>query len=485
MSGRVAFAFAFSLAIGVASLAITAATAQQGVHPRQPAAVGGHSGGGAPHPGGGAPHVGGGVPHFGGGGPRMGGFAHPGGFGGIRASGHFGGIHGGNFHIGHAGHVSHGGGGVAARNMLHHGLGGWPGRHFQAQGPVAAHGLVGHQAGRHQWARHLSDRRAFDRNFRDRGRIWARRGGHPGFVGWVGPVFWPYAYDDLFDDALWPDAGNGDFDPFWAYGYDDVFAGVFWPFDTSSAGYGYAAGGRTGRRHRRSPEAITDTSRLCGQEAASMVEFPFDRIQLAITPSADQQGWLDALKTAAAKAADLLKGSCPTAEAITPVARLDAAETRLAAMVDAVKIVRGPLQAFRSSLSDEQAVRLNRIAGKGHHTVRHGGTNVAQACAEQSDAIVAFSVDTVEKAIQPNDAQKADLDELSHAAAGAADRIRASCPTETPVTATGRLDAEQTRLQALLDAVESVREPLRKFYGSLSDEQKAHFNMMSRQPPSG
>ncbi len=27
---------------------------------------------------------------------------------------------------------------------------------------------------------------------------------HRGWGGWAGPVFWPYAYDDLFDYAFWP-----------------------------------------------------------------------------------------------------------------------------------------------------------------------------------------------------------------------------------------------------------------------------------------
>ncbi|HLN09209.1 MAG TPA: Spy/CpxP family protein refolding chaperone [Xanthobacteraceae bacterium] len=36
----------------------------------------------------------------------------------------------------------------------------------------------------------------------------------------------------------------------------------------------------------------------------------------------------------------------------------------------------------------------------------------------------------------------------------------------------------QQRLQALVDAVNIVSPPLAKFYDSLSDEQKARFNML-------
>ena len=46
-----------------------------------------------------------------------------------------------------------------------------------------------------------------------------------------GRVFWPYAYDDLFDYAFEPYYDGYDGDLFWAYGYDDLFAGVLLPYD--------------------------------------------------------------------------------------------------------------------------------------------------------------------------------------------------------------------------------------------------------------
>jgi hypothetical protein len=56
------------------------------------------------------------------------------------------------------------------------------------------------------------------------GGLWWRHA-HGGY-GWVGPVFWPYAYYDLYDYAWW----GGDYDPFfWDYGYGDLYAGLFDP----------------------------------------------------------------------------------------------------------------------------------------------------------------------------------------------------------------------------------------------------------------
>ena len=41
--------------------------------------------------------------------------------------------------------------------------------------------------------------------------------------GFVGPVFWPYAYDDCIDYLFWPYA----YDTFWPYAFDDVYQGIY------------------------------------------------------------------------------------------------------------------------------------------------------------------------------------------------------------------------------------------------------------------
>jgi hypothetical protein len=41
-----------------------------------------------------------------------------------------------------------------------------------------------------------------------------------------------------------------------------------------------------------------------------------------------------------------------------------------------------------------------------------------------------------------------------------------------------RLDAIETRLSAIADAIKAIRPNLKYFYASLSDEQRARFNMM-------
>ena len=52
------------------------------------------------------------------------------------------------------------------------------------------------------------------------------------------------------------------------------------------------------------------------------------------------------------------------------------------------------------------------------------------------------------------------------------------------MTMPGRAEAVQKRLEALLDAIKTVRPALATFYGLLNDEQKARFNLMAPpQPP--
>ena len=70
------------------------------------------------------------------------------------------------------------------------------------------------------------------------------------------------------------------------------------------------------------------------------------------------------------------------------------------------------------------------------------------------------------------------LGDVRKASQDAAAVFKASCPQENafPLTPPGRLSAMTARLDATLQAVQTVRPALEKFYSSLSDEQKERFN---------
>ena len=81
--------------------------------------------------------------------------------------------------------------------------------------------------------------------------------------------------------------------------------------------------------------------------------------------------------------------------------------------------------------------------------------------------------------MQPTEAQGASLDELGNASIQASEMIRASCPSQVAATAPGRLTAMQQRIEAMEKAVDLVQPALDRFYGSLTDEQKARFNALA------
>jgi hypothetical protein len=89
-------------------------------------------------------------------------------------------------------------------------------------------------------------------------------------------------------------------------------------------------------------------------------------------------------------------------------------------------------------------------------------------------------IERMAQVLNPDEAQRAALDDLGTALRKAADQINADCPREQFLTPTGRVDAMAARLRAALAALDIVQPALERFYNSLSDEQKARFNQRAR-----
>ena len=311
---------------------------------------------------------------------------------------------------------------------------------------------------RHRW---FHERRRFDRG---------------GFVGWFGPVFWPYAYDDVFDYAFWP--AEYDNYAFWAYAYDDILDNVFFAPGTEEV---YASLGRGRARdgeRRRGREVSRGTAELCRIDPG-LARWPADEIAQVVEPTGEQQALLDDLKAASARAAKLLQAACPAHPPSTPPGRLDAMAKRLDVMLQALDVVRPALAKFYDSLSDEQKARFNTMGRE-----QDGGAQAkdeARLCGRQSPAgLTDEAIDRIEQEVRPNDRQGAELYALRDASAKASGELRNACPAQTPLTPVARLDAMAKRVTAMLDAIRMVRPALARFYDSLSDEQKAHCNVMAR-----
>src|SRR5438876_4393065 len=83
---------------------------------------------------------------------------------------------------------------------------------------------------------------------------------------------------------------------------------------------------------------------------------------------------------------------------------------------------------------------LAAYTGPSPHGPRHRRVPpLQQLCGDDSRESAGLPIDQVVQAIQPNEAQRATLDDLASALISAAQMIRASCPTQTAFTAPHRL----------------------------------------------
>jgi len=331
-------------------------------------------------------------------------------------------------------------------------------------------------------------RRAFERQAFNHDRF-GRFGHFRRFAlfGWVGPLFWPYAYSDIYCDIFWGYWGYGCADPYWSvaygdpfwdYGYGDIYGGLFSPFAFDDL----TAYTPTGRSRRLARSNVTTPSaaitQMCGDDTKAVADWPIDRMQQLVSPDDRQRMALDDLADASMRAAQIVKTACPNSVAFTPTGRLAAMQQRIEAMQQAIDVVRGPLEGFYGTLTDEQKAKLdsaNQAPAQQSGRPQHG---LAQSCATAN--AFQWPEDRIEAAVRPNEEQQAKLKALQSAATQAAEQLAASCPSGLPTTPPARLTAVSQRLDVMLGAVKNVRGTLDDLYGDLSDEQKAQFNLIGQ-----
>ncbi len=293
----------------------------------------------------------------------------------------------------------------------------------------------------------------------------------PIVIGWFGPLFWPYAYDDFLDYAFYPYA----YDTFWPYAYDDVYDGMFGLYNSGIRAT-YAA---TGRALPPSGGRIVGGT-ICSGQTAGVTDWQIDQIAQAVEPDDAQRAALDELKAASERALAILKTACPSELASTPTGRIQDMQRRLSAMLDAVRTVRAPLSKFYDLLNDEQKARFNALGASEDHNQAQAQRDLTQVCSERAAGIAAIPIERVERAVRPDEAQRAAFADLQNAIAEAGELLKSNCPTYRPLTPVVRIDAMEQRLNAMLRSIETVQPALSKFYSSLTDEQKERFN---RLPP--
>jgi hypothetical protein len=311
-----------------------------------------------------------------------------------------------------------------------------------------------------------------------------------GVFGWVGPLFWPYAYNDIYCSVFWGYWGYGCADPywsiaygdpFWGYGYGDIYGGLFPPFTFDDLAPYLPNGPSSVRRARTEDAPPSDAiGQMCGAGTKEIAGWPIDRIQQLVAPDDQQRAALEDLSSASVKAAQIIRSGCPNSVPFTPTGRLEAMQRRLEAMEQAVEAVRRPLGTFYDSLTDEQKAKFSASSPPppGPEKIAHQ-RGTAQSCIA-ANAASQWPEAKIEAALRPNAQQQVKLKALQNAAAQAAELLAASCPAEAPITPPARLEAVSKRLEAMLTAVKNVRGTLDDLYGNLSDDQKAKFNQIGQ-----
>src|SRR6266478_1294465 len=125
------------------------------------------------------------------------------------------------------------------------------------------------------------------------------------FVPWHGPVFWPYAYSDVFDYAFRP---SGYDDGYFAYAYDDFIDGVFWGQAGPPPEYSYAYAPPNARLARSTSSTVAE---LCTQPGTGITAWPFAEIKSKVGLNTEQKQLLDQLRSSGQRAASVFKASCP------------------------------------------------------------------------------------------------------------------------------------------------------------------------------
>ena len=274
---------------------------------------------------------------------------------------------------------------------------------------------------------------------RDGDNGWWRHGN--GGYGWVGPLYWPFAYYDMYDYAMW---GYGYDDSFWDYGYGDIYAGIFAPYGYDDlTGYmpQYAGSNpsETAPAAGASAAPPDELTQMCGADSRDIAGLPIDQIQQAIQPTADQSAALDDLANASLKAAQALKAACPADIALTAPSRLAAMQQRIEAMIAAVQTVQPPLEKFYGLLNDEQKARLNALGNDQRQSKASDDTtgSLAQSCSAGSPGVMEWPTAQIDQTVRPTDAQRASLVALQNATGQAADLIKTSCLSSDPAHAAG------------------------------------------------
>lgn len=301
---------------------------------------------------------------------------------------------------------------------------------------------------------------------------------HPdGSYGWVGPVFWPYAHDDLTNAII-----LGDPTSLSLYGYSDIYAAIFAPYAATELAAYVAPQARRGRKVP-TLEGICDASDTGG--------LPDGRIAATVQPNEAQRTALDELAAAWSAARDTIRVACPAQAPADAADRLGLMRTRLEAMIRATDALAAPLAKFEGLLDDGQKTKLDALANERRAALAAGQQKNPQAAAaceagydprydvqaqRQYEQLIQqqWPAGDIASTLKLDEVARARFEVLQDTTLRTMETLSA-CPSKPEATPQARLAAVKARLETMLQAVKSVGDALDDFEADLSDEQKAGF----------
>ncbi|HEY6832933.1 MAG TPA: Spy/CpxP family protein refolding chaperone [Pseudolabrys sp.] len=296
-------------------------------------------------------------------------------------------------------------------------------------------------------------------------------------LGWVGPLAWPTAYEDVIGYAVWPNDYGEDFRQ---HGFGDIVATIVGPLRAPAP---TVVG--TSR-----PETVgAAPGNACDDTSTKQTDWPAAQIAQMITVTPEQKAALDKLQTATNEAIKTIKSGCIDAANRPPPQRLTELEERLWQVQNAGSLIRAPLKAFYDTLTPEQKAKFAVQSPPPPAQDRRGDPRAAaagpmgrqlQACAAQSAGDADRLIKQIQESVRPTPQQRAGLEAFGKAASDMAKLLIASCAQPVPADPVARLDSADDRLTAMNYAATNVDVALNAFYGGLTGEQKARFDTLGK-----
>jgi hypothetical protein len=236
--------------------------------------------------------------------------------------------------------------------------------------------------------------------------------------------------------------------------------------------------------------AVAELIRACVDGSQELQRWPNETIAESIAPDDSQRGKLEHLRGDAGKQAEILRAACPRDIPADPLAQLDISKSIAEAVLATVNTVAPLVGDFYATLSDEQKARLVSLSMRANDVnidarpMRRSDRRFFRLrdppaksglCQQWERAFLDLPRQRIGRQIRLSDAQRDVLSGVTGSTNQAADDLAKSCPADVSLTPVGHLQTLRKQLEAVSQAIKTVRPALGRFYETLNDERKQRF----------